>query len=118
MIIINNNKTLLNYTIATNTHEGSKMHYINIPLLQNDTNVFIGTILCTNIYMCWEQEARKYHNGLRNKSFENVAKFRYLRTTVTSETFVEYKINKRLNSEKAYINRYIIFCIRVFYLRM
>jgi len=48
---MNDNKTLLKYTIATTTHEDAKMHNTNIPLLQNNINVFIGIILCTDIYM-------------------------------------------------------------------
>ena len=96
IIIMNDNKTLLKYTIATTTHEDAKMHNTNIPLLQNNINVFIGIILCTDIYMSWEQEARKYHNRLRNKSFENIAKFRYLKTTVTSQRFVEYIIKRKI----------------------
>lgn len=64
-------------------------------------------------------ENKRHENikSLGNKSFENVAKFTHLKTTATSQTFVGYKINSRLNSENAYTNQSTNFYILVFYLR-
>jgi hypothetical protein len=37
-----------------------------------------------------------------SKSFETAAQFKYLRTTVTNQIFIQEKIKRRLNSGNAY----------------
>jgi hypothetical protein len=69
-----------------------------------------------HIYL--DKKGHKISQHVKKKSFGNFAKFRYLETTVTSQTFVEYKINSRLNSENSYTIRSSIFYFPVFYLRM
>jgi hypothetical protein len=42
-----------------------------------------------------------YDIKIANRSFENVAKFRYLGTTITNQNLIQEEIKKRLNSGNA-----------------
>jgi hypothetical protein len=42
-----------------------------------------------------------YSFSTLNRYFENVAKFRYLRTTITNQNLIEEEIKRRLNSGNA-----------------
>jgi hypothetical protein len=45
------------------------------------------------------QNAGQNHNiKTANRSFENIAQFKYLGTTVTSENFIQEEVKRRLNS--------------------
>jgi hypothetical protein len=53
--------------------------------------------------MSRHQNAGQSHNlQTTNKSSENVAKFKYLETTVTNQICIQKEIISRLNSENAY----------------
>jgi hypothetical protein len=48
------------------------------------------------------QTAGQSHDiKVANRCFENVAKFRYLGTTITNQTLIQEELKKRLNSGKA-----------------
>jgi hypothetical protein len=48
------------------------------------------------------QNAGQSHDmKLANKSFENVAQFRYLETRVTNQNLIQKEIKKRMNSDNA-----------------
>jgi hypothetical protein len=48
------------------------------------------------------QNAGQNHNiKIGDRSFENVAQFKYLGTTVTNQNLIQAKINRRLNSSNA-----------------
>jgi len=65
------------------------------------------------IFMSHRQNARQNHNlMLGNKTFENVAKFRYFGTAVTNENSIREEIKSRLNSVNAYS------CLPVSYLKI
>jgi ribosomal protein S2 len=48
------------------------------------------------------QNAGQNHDiKIANRCFENVAKFRYLGTTITNQNLIQDKIKRRLNSDNA-----------------
>jgi hypothetical protein len=54
------------------------------------------------MFMYRHQNAEQNHiEQMAYKRLENVAKFRYFRTTVTGQNYVHEEINSRLNSENA-----------------
>jgi ribosomal protein S2 len=51
------------------------------------------------------QNARKnHHMKMANRCFENVAKFRYLGTTITNQNLIQEEIKRKLNSGNACYN--------------
>jgi hypothetical protein len=49
-----------------------------------------------------QQNSGKNHDiNVANRSFENVAQFEYLRTTVTDQYLIQEEIKRRLNSGNA-----------------
>jgi hypothetical protein len=51
------------------------------------------------------QNAGENHNiKIANRSFENVAQFRYSGRTVTNQNLIQEKIKRRLNSGNALVN--------------
>jgi sorting nexin-29 len=50
---------------------------------------------------CSQRIGQKYTIKIANRSFEDVAKFKYLRTTLTDQNCVQEEIKSRLNSGKA-----------------
>jgi len=51
------------------------------------------------VTMSYHQNAGRNHNlAIASKSFENVAKFRYLRMTVTNQSFIHEEITSTLHS--------------------
>jgi hypothetical protein len=47
------------------------------------------------------QNGGKNHNEIANRTFENVATFKYFGTTVTNQNFIQEEIKRRLNSGNA-----------------
>jgi hypothetical protein len=54
---------------------------------------------------------------IANRSFENVAQFRYLGTTITNKMFFQEEIRGRLNLGNAYTNQSRTFCLLVCYIK-
>jgi hypothetical protein len=55
------------------------------------------------MFMSLHQNAGQKHSILiANKFFKNVAKFRYLGTTVTNQSCIDYEITNKLNAGNAY----------------
>jgi hypothetical protein len=50
---------------------------------------------------CSQKIGQKHSIKIANRSFEDVAKFRYLRTTLTDQNCMDEKIKSRLNSGNA-----------------
>jgi hypothetical protein len=54
---------------------------------------------------------QKYSIKVANRSFEDVAKFKYLGTTLTDQNHMHEEINSRLNSGSAFATiRFRVFC--------
>jgi hypothetical protein len=52
--------------------------------------------------LSYHQNARQNHNiKIGDRSFENVAQFKYLATTVTNQNLIQEEIKRRLNSGNA-----------------
>jgi len=66
------------------------------------------------IVMSCHQRVRKNHSFLTdNKSFENIAKCKYMGTTVTNQNCIHEKITSRLNSRNVcyYSAQSLLFCL-------
>jgi hypothetical protein len=64
--------------------------------------VYAGDVNLLGENMSRHQNAGQNHNLMTtNKSFENVAEFKYLGTTITNQNSVQEEITSRLNSENA-----------------
>jgi hypothetical protein len=50
---------------------------------------------------CSQKTGQKHTIQIATTSFEDVAKFKYLRTTLTQQNFMHEQINSRLNSGNA-----------------
>jgi ribosomal protein S2 len=48
-----------------------------------------------------QNAGQNHHMKIANRCFKNVAKFRYLKTTVTNQNLIQEEINRRLNSGNA-----------------
>jgi hypothetical protein len=51
---------------------------------------------------CRHQNSEQSQNMIPNETFENVATFKYLGTTVTNQSDIHDEIKSRLNSGNAY----------------
>jgi hypothetical protein len=66
----------------------------------------VNTEKAKHMFMSRRQNAGQNHNmKVPNRSFENVAKLRYLGTAVTNKSFINEEIKNRLNSGNASCRR-------------
>jgi hypothetical protein len=81
----------------------------NIDTIQKNTTALLDTSKEVGLevnpektkYMlmsCYQNSGQRYSMKLVNRSFEDVAKFRYLVTTLTDQNCMHEKIKSRLNS--------------------
>jgi hypothetical protein len=61
-----------------------------------------------------QNSGQNHHIKINNRSFENVAQFKYLGTTVKNRNLIQEEIKKRLNSDNArYHSIKNLFCLLV-----
>jgi hypothetical protein len=60
-----------------------------------------------------QNAGQHYHITIGNRSFENVAQFRYLGTTITNQNLNQEEIKRRLNSGNAYYHLVQNLCLLV-----
>jgi hypothetical protein len=60
-----------------------------------------------------QNAGQNYDIKIANRCFENVANFRYLRTTITNQNLIQEEIKRRLNSGNACYIQSRIFCLLV-----
>jgi hypothetical protein len=61
-----------------------------------------------------ENAGQSHDIKIANKCFENVAKFRYLETTITNQNLIQEEIKRRLNSGNATVqSRTFVFLFAV-----
>jgi hypothetical protein len=66
--------------------------------------------------MSHHQKAGGNHGIMRvTRSFENMAKFKYLGMTVKDQNLIHEEINSTLNSENAFYHSVQIFCLIAHY---
>jgi hypothetical protein len=63
--------------------------------------------------MSRHQNAGKNSIKIANRSFEDVAQFRYLGMTVTNQNLIPAEVNRRLNSGNACYHSVRTFCLLV-----
>jgi hypothetical protein len=64
--------------------------------------VFQNPVLYTYIAVLSPECRANHYIKVDNRWFENVAKFRYLGTTITNQNLIQEEIKRRLNSGNAY----------------
>jgi hypothetical protein len=90
---------LLNKTHSTNTVRDDTEKLLEA---SSDVGLEINSKKTKYMIMSRHPDSEQNQNiRIANESFENVAKFKYLRTILTNQNDIHYDINSRLNSGTA-----------------